>query len=117
MTRDLPESETGSTEYSGPAILRSPIFNALRSVVDPELSLPILDIGLVYGVTVQDDRVQVRMTMTSPACPVTEVIVADLEDALDRVLPEHYAIQVEIVWEPPWEPARMTPRARTIMGW
>ena len=103
--------------YSGPPDLRAPIEAALRQVVDPEVALTIVDVGLVYGVTVTDDRVHVVMTMTSAACPVTDVILADVETELDAVLPAASKIQVELVWEPPWTTDRMSRRAKAFMGW
>ena len=103
--------------YTGPAALRGPIESALRQVVDPEVALTIVDLGLVYGVDANDERVDVRMTMTSAACPVTDVIVADVEAELDRVLPPRLGVSVEVVWEPAWTPARMSARAKAFMGW
>jgi metal-sulfur cluster biosynthetic enzyme len=103
--------------YAGPELLRDGILSALKQVMDPELALSILSLGLVYGVDVVGSNVQVRMTMTSPACPVRDVIVEDVEDALDNVLPPDYTITVDVGWEPPWEPSRMGARARQLMGW
>lgn len=103
--------------YSGPPALRAPIDAALRRVVDPEISLSIVDVGLVYGVSVTDESLRVRVTMTSAACPVTDVILADIETELDEVAPRAMRIEVELVWEPPWSAERMSPRARDFMGW
>jgi metal-sulfur cluster biosynthetic enzyme len=103
--------------YSGPQGLRRPIEQALRRVVDPELALTIVDVGLVYAVTVTDRHVQVSITMTSAACPVADVIVAEVEAQLDPVLPADFSIQVELVWEPPWTTERMTRAAKLFMGW
>jgi metal-sulfur cluster biosynthetic enzyme len=103
--------------YSGPEDLRPVIERALQSVVDPELALSIVDVGLVYGVTVHDRRVHVLVTMTSVACPVTELIVEDIEAELDRVVPRELAIDVELVWEPAWSGARMSAAGKAFMGW
>ena len=103
--------------YTGPEELRQGIEDALQRVLDPELGLSVVDLGLVYGVSVVDDQVLVRLTMTSPACPVVDVIVEDLECELDRALPGGSAIQVELVWEPPWSPERLSEHARSLMGW
>jgi metal-sulfur cluster biosynthetic enzyme len=97
--------------------LRQPIARALQSVVDPELALSIVDVGLVYGVTVRDDRVHVLVTMTSVACPVTETIVEEIEAELQRVVRAPMAIDVELVWEPPWSAARMSAAGKAFMGW
>lgn len=103
--------------YAGPQALKAPIEAALRRVVDPEVALTIVDVGLVYGVTVTDSQVHVLMTMTSAACPVTDVILADVETELDAVLPPDYAVLVELVWEPPWTTDRLSQRAKAFMGW
>ena len=102
--------------YAGPESLRLPILRALSGVVDPELALDIVDIGLVYGVAVDDERVHVRLTMTTAACPVTEVIMQDVEDALDRAVPGDRRIAVQLVWEPPWTVDRVSERARRFLA-
>ncbi len=77
----------------------------------------IVDVGLIYGVTVADGKVHVEVTMTSAACPVADVIVDDIEQALDRDLPPELKIQVDLVWEPPWTTERMSESAKRFMGW
>ncbi|MBL8302707.1 MAG: metal-sulfur cluster assembly factor [Ideonella sp.] len=103
--------------YAGPARLGEPIEQALRQVVDPEMALSIVDLGLVQAVTITPELARVTMTMTSAACPVADVIVDDVDLALDRVLPPDLKRHVEVVWEPAWTPDRMTPRAKAFMGW
>lgn len=103
--------------YDGPPALREPILTALHRVVDPEVAMTIVDVGLVYGVTVTDARIHVQLTMTSAACPVTDVIVDDVRHELARVMPEGAAVDVELVWEPAWTTDRMSPRAKAFMGW
>ncbi len=103
--------------YEGPPELLPVITAALERVVDPEVAMNIVDVGLVYGAAVRDGRLDVNVTMTSAACPVADVIVADIEDALDRDLPPDLKIHVELVWEPPWTAERMSARARLFMGW
>jgi metal-sulfur cluster biosynthetic enzyme len=103
--------------YTGPAELIPTIEEALRAVVDPELAMSIVDVGLVYGVTVADNKVHVAVTMTSVACPVTELIVEDIEAELDRVVPREMVIDVELVWEPAWSAERMSATGKAFMGW
>ncbi|MGV3570045.1 MAG: metal-sulfur cluster assembly factor [Ramlibacter sp.] len=103
--------------YEGPEELRAPIAQALATVVDPEVAMNIVDVGLVYGVTVRAGKVDVEVTMTSAACPVADVIVDDIEQALDTALPPELLIQVHLVWEPPWSSERMSASARRFMGW
>ena len=103
--------------YDGPDSLRGPILAALRRVVDPEMALSIVDVGLVCAVTVTPGRLHVVLTMTSAACPVTDLIVDDVAAELDRVAPLDMAVDVELAWEPPWSPERMSARAKAFMGW
>jgi metal-sulfur cluster biosynthetic enzyme len=107
----------GPFPYSGPDELRSPIESALRRVIDPEVALSILDVGLVYGVRVDARQAHVEVTMTSAACPVVDVIIDDIWNELSRVVPESVALDIELVWEPPWMPDRMSDRAKRVMGW
>ena len=105
--------------YTGPDHLQAVVTQALRQVVDPEVALNILDVGLVYRVDVpaSPGAVHVRMTMTSAACPVADVIVDDVQHYLDQALPDRDAPEVEIVWEPAWTPERLSASARRFMGW
>ena len=106
--------------YAGPEALRAPILSALDRVVDPEVAMTIVDVGLVYAVTVTPARLHVLLTMTSAACPVADVVdddVGDVEAELDLVAPAGMAIDVELVWEPAWTSERMSARAKAFMGW
>lgn len=95
------------------------IRDALRRVVDPEAGMNIVDLGLVYRVAVDVDAAQVlvEMTMTSPACPMGDMIVEDVEAVLGEILPPPLAGKVRLVWEPPWDPSRMSDAAREHFGW
>jgi metal-sulfur cluster biosynthetic enzyme len=103
--------------YEGPAELHQPIVAALTRVVDPEVALSIVDVGLVYGVTIADDKAHVRITMTSAACPVADLILEEVENELDRVLPAGCALEVALCWDPPWTSDLMSERAKRFMGW
>lgn len=89
---------------------------ALRGVKDPELNLNVVDIGLIYDITVSDTGdVHVRMTLTSPGCPSGPEITADVERAV-KELEGVTGVQVELVWDPYWTPERMDPRIRAFLG-
>ncbi|MES2123451.1 MAG: metal-sulfur cluster assembly factor [Gemmatimonadota bacterium] len=89
---------------------------ALRAVKDPELGLNIIDIGLVYDVTVSEEgAAHVTMTLTSPGCPAGAEIMDDVRKTLTD-LEEITAVEVELVWEPYWTPERMDPRVRAFLG-
>lgn len=90
---------------------------ALHQVVDPEIGMNVVDLGLVYGVDVKDGRVQVTMTMTTPACPLGESIAAEAEAAIQQSVPGVTSVTVDLVWEPPWQPSMMSADARAQLGW
>jgi metal-sulfur cluster biosynthetic enzyme len=88
---------------------------ALRRVKDPDLSINIIDLGLVYGIAVDGTRVSVDMTLTSPGCPSGPEIMGDAEREL-KTLPGVETVAVNLVWSPFWTPDKMEPRVRTYMG-
>jgi metal-sulfur cluster biosynthetic enzyme len=90
---------------------------ALRSVVDPELGIDIVTLGLIYAVDVREGVVFVDMTLTTPGCPVSEGLPSDAARALSLALaPLRYSAQVRIVWDPPWTPARLDEAAARALG-
>ena len=93
------------------------IRDALRVVVDPELGLNIVDLGLVYEIEVSAARVVVRMTMTTPACPVADTLVESARAAVRDAAPGVPDVEIELVWDPPWDPGRMSEIARERFGW
>ncbi len=90
---------------------------ALRSVDDPEAGLNIVELGLVYGIDVEADRIRVRMTMTSAACPMGDYLTEAARDAVLRATPQIGQVDVELVWEPMWTPEMMSEEARNFFGW
>ena len=84
------------------------VIDALRSVYDPELGMDVVALGLIYNVFVQDDgSVQVDMTLTTPGCPVAESLPEDAAAAVSDAL-GGAEVDVEVVWDPPWTPDRMS---------
>lgn len=90
---------------------------ALKAVEDPEAGMNIVDLGLVYAIAVTPPLVRVEMTMTSPACPMGAYLIDEVEAALRAAAPPGTQVRVELVWEPPWSPERMSPDARRHFGW
>ena len=103
--------------YRGPQELLPAIEQALRRVVDPELAMNIVDVGLVIDVCLEGQDLRLQVTMTSAACPVTDTILDDIEHELTHALPAGLRPEVELVWEPPWTPERLSANARRFMGW
>jgi len=95
-----------------PEEIEEGVWEALRLVYDPEIPVNIVEVGLVYGVRADDQgRVRIRMTLTSPNCPVAESLPVDVQVAARSVEGVKEA-GVEVVWEPPWEPSMMSEAAR-----
>jgi metal-sulfur cluster biosynthetic enzyme len=95
----------------------SAVRDALRQVQDPEAGMNIVDLGLVYGIEVNDGAVRVDLTMTSAACPMADLIVDEVSAAVASVVPPATSVDVTLVWDPPWTPDRMSDLAREQFGW
>jgi metal-sulfur cluster biosynthetic enzyme len=109
-------TENATTQDSEPEVTteltaeQEDVLEALRDVVDPELGINVVDLGLVYGVDVGSDRVAtIDMTLTSAACPLTDVIEDQARDALDGVVAD---FRINWVWMPPWGPENITEDGR-----
>jgi metal-sulfur cluster biosynthetic enzyme len=90
------------------------VLEALRDVVDPELGINVVDLGLVYGVTVGEDRLAtIDMTLTSAACPLTDVIEDQVRSVLDGLVAD---FRINWVWLPPWGPDKITDDGREQLG-
>jgi metal-sulfur cluster biosynthetic enzyme len=91
------------------------LIDALRQVIDPELMVNIVDLGLIYSINQNDSNVAVEMTLTSPACPAGPQLVQQAKMALER-LEDVDEATVTITLSPPWTPERMTDDARDMLG-
>jgi metal-sulfur cluster biosynthetic enzyme/Fe-S cluster assembly iron-binding protein IscA len=90
---------------------------ALKKVFDPEIPINIVDLGLIYGMEWKaDGKLNIKMTMTSPGCPVIEMLAEEVKRVADEALGGDVA-QVEVVWEPPWSPERMSEFAKRQFGY
>lgn len=84
------------------------VAHRLKLVIDPEVGLNIVDLGLVYGITCQNTSVKVHVTMTFMGCPMTRYIQTSMENVLSK-MPNVEEWEVELVWSPPWSPAMINP--------
>jgi metal-sulfur cluster biosynthetic enzyme len=93
--------------------------SVLRQVIDPEVGINVVDLGLIYGVRVSEDgsEVQVRMTMTTPACPMGSYLTDQVESALRQQWPALSTVDVGLVWDPPWSTACLSAAAKRQLGW
>ena len=91
------------------------IYEVLRECYDPEIPVNVVDLGLIYGVAIEDGGVGIQMTLTAPGCSMGAMIATDIEDKLLGI-PDCEHARVEIVWDPPWTPHRMSDAARKQLG-
>lgn len=101
-----PATSTGEAE----------ILQALKTVIDPELGLNIVELGMVNTAVWRDDNIDVAITPTSPSCPLPQLLVDDAERALRERFPDADAVRIEIVWDPPWSADRLSLEARRKLG-
>ena len=116
---DAAPIETQAQMASGPPLsqgeldaLTDKLIEQLKTVYDPEIPVDIYELGLIYKVDVSDDKdVVIDMTLTAPGCPVAGEMPGWVEDAI-RVIPEVKSCKVELVFDPPWDPSRMSDEAK-----
>lgn len=94
---------------------REEVMEALREVEDPELGMDIVELGLVYDVEVEDSQAKVIHSLTSMGCPAGPMIQEGIHEAVQRV-PGVEDVEVELTWDPPWTPERMSEDAKFILG-
>ena len=103
------------TQESNPTLTEEIVQDALRKVKDPEAGINFVDLGLIYDVTMDQGKVDVKMTLTSPGCPAGPQIMGDTDEAV-RALDGVKDVRVELVWEPYWTPERIDPKVRAYLG-
>lgn len=92
------------------------ILAALKTVIDPELGINIVDLGLVYEAARNANGIDIALTMTTPACPLGEMMREEIKLTLRDRFPDTPAVRVELVWDPPWSPELMSEESRRQLG-
>ena len=110
-----PEAGSGGTPASGPEAIKEQAIAAIKTCYDPEIPVNIYDLGLIYEVTLKGPAAEIRMTLTSPNCPVAETLPLDVRDAAESVDGVTSA-DVAVVWEPEWTPEMMSEAAQLELG-
>jgi FeS assembly SUF system protein len=106
----------GSPAVDSDASLEERVIAVLRTVYDPEIPVNIYELGLVYDLTVDPSgAVAIRMTLTSPMCPVAEALPGEVRGKVEAV-PGVTSARVELVWDPPWDKSRMSEEAQLALG-
>jgi metal-sulfur cluster biosynthetic enzyme len=100
-----------------PLPTKEEVMNVLKPIQDPEIRIGVVDLGLIYDVNIEEDgKVQVKMTLTTPACPYGEMLIAMVNRAVED-LENVKEVEVVLVWEPPWDPAQMaSDTAKDLLG-
>ncbi len=112
----MSEESTVSDEPRPLEAIQNDVVDALKSVFDPEIPVNIYELGLIYNVDVREDRsVEVRLTLTSPMCPVAGTLPPEVEAKVAQV-DGVTASTVDLVWDPPWEPSMMSEAAKLELG-
>jgi FeS assembly SUF system protein len=119
-TEKLPVNAALSTASSLPpeelTRLTDGILAGLKTVYDPEIPADIYELGLIYKIDIKDDRsVQIDMSLTSPNCPSAQELPIMVENAVSSV-PGVGPVKVDVVWDPPWDPSRMSDEARLVLN-
>lgn len=96
-------------------VTKEQVYEVLQNCYDPEIPVNIVDLGLVYDVQVEDDRVAVKMTLTAPGCGMGGFIASQAQQRILE-LPDVKEAKVDLVWDPPWDPSRMSEEARQRLG-
>ncbi len=91
--------------------------SCLESVIDPELGINIVDLGLIYGIRIGENRIEVDMTLTNPGCPMVGMIAAEVEQAVRAAFEEIDDVEVSLVFDPPWTLARLSEAAKESLGY
>jgi len=96
-------------------VTKDDVLAALSEVMDPELGVSLVDLGLIYNVDVADNKVDVKMTLTAPGCPLHSVMRQNAQDRITRMEGVNEA-NVQVVWDPPWKPEMMSEKAKKQLG-
>lgn len=97
------------------AVSEDKVWQALKEVIDPELGINIVDLGLVYEVKIIDGHVHLKHTLTTPACPLAPIFGQLVGQALKKIGATDY--DIELTFEPPWKPEKMSDEAKAELGW
>jgi metal-sulfur cluster biosynthetic enzyme len=91
-------------------------WDLLREVYDPEIGINLVDLGLIYDLSCEQGTVHVNMTLTTPGCPMSDSMPPAVQRALEPI-PGVRTVSVDLIWDPPWDPERISRQARGELGW
>ena len=109
---NTPESTQGSADAE---LTQESVLKVLSEVYDPEIPIDIVNLGLIYGVDINGSNVNIRMTMTAPGCPASTQIAGESKMLVEG-MPGVESVEIELVWDPPWDPSKMSEEAQQSLG-
>jgi metal-sulfur cluster biosynthetic enzyme len=93
------------------------VLESLKEVIDPELGINIVDLGLIYSVEIEENgRITIAMTLTTPGCPLHASFAQEIERVLWQSIPDLSGVSIALVWDPPWNPMMISPEGRAWLG-
>ncbi len=90
--------------------------SALSDVIDPELGINVVDLGLIYNILIEGNKISIDMTLTTPGCPLAAMLAGNVEQALREAFPDA-DVEVSLVWDPPWTPEMLSEDAKIQLGY
>jgi len=96
-------------------VTKQEVMKVLKKCYDPEVGISLVDLGLIYDVQVKNDKVRIKMTLTTPGCPMHSFMIKDVEENVKK-LKGVKEVKVELVWDPPWTPEKMSKEAKKKLG-
>jgi metal-sulfur cluster biosynthetic enzyme len=109
-----PANKPSSSEAGG-KVTEEKILEVLSEVYDPEIPIDIVNLGLIYGIGIEEGKVLISMTMTAPGCPASAQIAGESKLVVEEI-PGVDSVDIDIVWDPPWDPSKMSEEAQQSMG-
>ncbi len=114
-TKSPEPANTQSSSDAGGKVTEEKILEVLSEVYDPEIPIDIVNLGLIYGIGIEEGKVLISMTMTAPGCPASAQIAGESKLAVEEI-PGVDSVDIDIVWDPPWDPSKMSEEAQQSMG-
>jgi len=96
-------------------VTQEQVYEVLRKCYDPEIPINIVDLGLIYDVAISDDHVNIVMTLTARGCPLHNLISQEVRARVAKI-PGVKSANVQVVWDPPWDPSRLSEAAKKMLG-
>ncbi len=108
-------NEEQINEINNTSSMKEKIIAILKTVYDPEIPVNIWELGLIYEIDISSDNITVKMTLTSPSCPVAESMPTTIRERLKQFLPQCCSIEIQLVWEPQWEVSMISENAKLLL--